>query len=240
MDDYDIFSQMCKHLNDREKINLTAITTTTNCFKYKLVYVDQIDENKIHKLPYYDNFESISINYVYNQFPKNVKKVSIHCFMGCVIYSLVVDIDIPSTVTYLELCPDKEIHTQGSPYTSVPYFVRPINHKIPKSVTHLRFDGYFNQLIKNWILNSVTHLRFGQSFNQSVKDCIPNSVTHLRFGESFNRSLEDCIPNSVTHLSIDGPCFYGRIPSNLRHLEIYRMDKRYRKKIVGNDLRPYK
>src|SRR5688500_14223028 len=104
MNNFDIFSQMCKHLNDREKINLTAITITTNCFKYKLIYVDRIDEIKIRKLPFYDNFESISINYVYQQFPKNVKRVYIHCFMDCVIYSPIVDVIIPITVTHLVLC----------------------------------------------------------------------------------------------------------------------------------------
>lgn len=282
MDNYDIFSQICKHLCDQEKINLTAITTMTNYFKYKLIYVDQIDQRKIYQLPIYDNFESILINYVCNQFPKNIRRVCIRCYNGCIIESSILEFIIPMTVTHLTLRLSMHIpqlHYGPTHFiqllctTKIPnsvtylkfgtsfnqpikknwipnsithlifghYFDQSIKDCIPNSVEYLKFGYSFNQPIKNCIPNSVTHLRFGKSFNQSIKDCMPSSVTHLRFGEKFNQSIKDCIPNSVTHLSFDGRYFFrAPLPSNVTHLEIDRVDKRYHKKIIGEDLIYYK
>ena len=56
---------------------------------------------------------------------------------------------------------------------------------IPKSVTHLIFEEYFNKPVDK-LPQSVTHLTFGHKFNQSVNN-LPQSLTHLIFGEQFNQ-----------------------------------------------------
>src|SRR5687768_8141912 len=101
MDNFDIFSQICIYLNDREKTNLAAITMITNAFKYRLRYIDRIDERKIRNLSFYDNFESILIYYVHERFPKNVRSAYINCYPGCTIFTSSSDFNIPTTITHL-------------------------------------------------------------------------------------------------------------------------------------------
>jgi hypothetical protein len=219
MDNFDIFSQICKHFDDREKISLTAITTIANEFKYKLMYVDQIDEKKIRKLPFYDNFESILISYVHEQFPKNVKRIHARCYADCAIYSSSIDFAIPTTVTHLILTPNFGYIESPMIDNRVKYFVRSLKTKIPNSITHLTFGEYFN--------------------NQPINDCIPNSVTYLKFrGQYFYKPIENCIPNSVIHLSLGyNRCvFKASLPSSVTHLKIGKRNKNNCLRLIGNEI----
>jgi len=105
---YDIFSQICKHLSDKEKIRLTMISIVTNSFKYKLIYVDQIDERQIRNLIFYDNFESVSIMHVHVKFPKNIKKLHIRSDEKGAIRTFDSNFIVPSSVTHLTLSPADE------------------------------------------------------------------------------------------------------------------------------------
>jgi hypothetical protein len=58
-----------------------------------------------------------------------------------------------------------------------------------KGVTHLTFDGGFNQPVERLDLKGVTHLAFGHSFNQPVEAIDLKGVTHLTFGLGFTRSI---------------------------------------------------
>uniref|UniRef100_A0A6C0C7I2 F-box and FNIP repeat-containing protein n=1 Tax=viral metagenome TaxID=1070528 RepID=A0A6C0C7I2_9ZZZZ len=196
MYNYDIFSQICKYLTNKEKINLTAITTATNDFKYKLNYVDQVTHEKICKLSFYDNFESISINGSYEKFPKNVKNIVISCYPACNVYAASPHFSIPIATTHLTLYQFTQEWIQSKTIN-----IESIKRKIPNTITHLTFNG---------------------DFNENIHGCIPNSVTHLRFGEHFNHSIEGCLPVSVTHLSIDNRyyMFASALPSHVTHFEL--------------------
>lgn len=102
-----------------------------------------------------------------------------------------------------------------------------LEHKPPKSITHLYFDWYFNEDIKDFLFTSImtnlTHIIFSTNFNKSIKGCIPNSVTYLHFGDEsiFNQDIEDCIPNAITHLFFG--CQFNKnikacIPNSVTHL----------------------
>uniref|UniRef100_A0A6C0C7F0 F-box and FNIP repeat-containing protein n=1 Tax=viral metagenome TaxID=1070528 RepID=A0A6C0C7F0_9ZZZZ len=219
MYNYDIFSQICKHLKDKEKINLSAATTVTNDFKYRLIYVDQISWKKIHKLSFYDNFESIIIDTCHYRFSKNAKNVTICCYPNCIICTMSPDFEIPATVTHLTLHQDVRYPSPIIiPSGYIQYFAQHLKTKIPGSVTHLTFSGFFNERINDYIPNSVTHLRFGECFNQSLENDIPNSVTHLSFDYDYN--FDTPLPASVTHLKIG-------------------MDGRYILKTYGEELKNY-
>src|SRR5688500_17804373 len=97
---YDIFSQICNHLNNKEKVRFTSISTTINSFKYRLIYTDQINDKRISGLSFYDNFESTLIDRVLTKLPKNVKKLHINCYNDCAIYTLSRHFTIPTTVTH--------------------------------------------------------------------------------------------------------------------------------------------
>jgi hypothetical protein len=212
---FDIFSKICGYLDDTEKINFTMISTITDQFKYKLIYVDKIDEARVAKLSFYDNFECISTNCMYSKRPRNVKRLYINGIDEMVQYHnyypdlwrhFITPTKIQETITHIIFC-DK--------------FDQPINDYIPDSVTHLKFGRSFNCPILNCIPDSVTHLEFGLLFNQPIKDCIPNSLKHLKFGNFFNQSAQRCIPNSVTHLRFGkyyGQSIKNSIPDSVTHL----------------------
>jgi len=230
MYNFDTFSQICVFLNDKEKIYLTTTCTSTNIFKYKIIYTDCVSWQRCHNLPFYDNFESITTENMQVSFPKNIKKILL-CEDGtdkpgrmgrCKLNALGISrwplsfpiaaaerlsVKIPSTVTHLTLCQRFAENIILSIPKSVTHidFCWSCNSPIEKyitlsSVTHLTLQRRFNGLIKDRIPQSVTHLKFGEYFDQSIKGCIPNSVTYLKFGTLFNKSIKNSIPNSVTHL----------------------------------------
>lgn len=101
------------------------------------------------------------------------------------------------------------------------FFNRPINNCIPSSVKHLIFGSTFNRPIENYLPTSITHLTFGFRFNHPIKNNIPTSVTHLVFGECFNQSLME-IPSSVTHLKLTNHIFHDTdLPSFVKEIEFY-------------------
>uniref|UniRef100_A0A6C0CA37 Uncharacterized protein n=1 Tax=viral metagenome TaxID=1070528 RepID=A0A6C0CA37_9ZZZZ len=174
---YDIFSQVCNYLNNKEKIYFAAVSVALNEYKYRLIYTDQIGAAKVYDLPFYDNFESVLINRGVIKFPKNIKTLRINCYANCEIFTQR-NLIIPSTVTHLTLYQDGELPAPNYRYNW--YFVQSLKKEIPNSVTHLTFDGYFNENIKGCIPSSVTHLKFGRYFDlKSNKNDIPSSVTHI-------------------------------------------------------------
>jgi hypothetical protein len=87
-------------------------------------------------LPYFDQFENISLDIMSVTYPASVK----------FIHFLANSLDIPQKVSHL---------TFGS------YFNRPIKNCVPSSVTRLTFGASFNEPINGCIPSSVTHLTFG-------------------------------------------------------------------------------
>jgi len=187
---YDIFSQICNYLNNKDKINLTAISSCTNPFKCMLLFKDRIFEKYIHNLPFYNNFESVRTYCIDEKIPKNCKKLLMICCQDCTHGDVMLSPNLQN-ITHLTL--------RKNTYNSECHIFSRI--KISISVVYLNFVGIFNQCVPK-IPDSVTHLTFGDHFNQSVKGMIPNSVIYLEFGHYFNKSIKESIPNSVTHLTL--------------------------------------
>uniref|UniRef100_A0A6C0C9M5 F-box domain-containing protein n=1 Tax=viral metagenome TaxID=1070528 RepID=A0A6C0C9M5_9ZZZZ len=198
MFNFDIFFQICKYLNNKDKIRLTAISTITDYYKYKLPFGDCVFQKHINRLPFFDNFEYVRCNCVNMRFPKNSKYVFMECNYDCTSDDIVKRIVFPN-ITHLTLCqrPNDQFY-KGRRLSNICYVFSALT--IPNTVTHLYFTGTFNSYLPK-IPDSVTHLKFGDSFNRSTEDVIPNSVTHLRLGESFDY-FHNNIPSSVTHLSV--------------------------------------
>uniref|UniRef100_A0A6C0C859 Uncharacterized protein n=1 Tax=viral metagenome TaxID=1070528 RepID=A0A6C0C859_9ZZZZ len=214
---YDVFSKVCEHLNNKEKIYLTMTCVAMDKFKYKLIYTDVVSYRCVHHLPYYDNFEAIIVDYFEIAFPKNVKKIlsldhkwrSLD-LAGSLIFTADNEkkvVKIPPRVTKLKLCQT---------------LIRSIELSIPKSVAQIDFCWGCNDPLEKYITSSsVTHLTLPVNFNHDITDRIPNSVTHLIFGYYFNKPIKKCLPNSITHLFF-GHCFDQPIkkylPNSVTHL----------------------
>src|SRR5688572_472934 len=100
MHHYDIFSSVCKFLNDIEKINLTATSKVTDRFKNKLLFTDIIIEKKISNLSFYDNFTNVTMDCRHMRIPKNIKELHMECSSECKCDSLVPNLDT-LTITHL-------------------------------------------------------------------------------------------------------------------------------------------
>jgi len=227
----DIILKISQLLSNHQKIYLTMTSTFMNKFKYKFIYREKIDVDKIIKLSYFNNFECVSISDISDEIPKYAKYVYLityimdlthnplplatHLTFGRFFNQSIIG-KIPPSVTYLEF---------GS------CFNRSIKDSIPPSVIHLIFGFDFNQSIKNSIPSSVTHLTFGTSFDRSIKNNIPSSVTHLTFGYCFNQPIECNIPSSVTHIVFGNQFDYplDTIPLSIKEITLR---KNYNKKIT--------
>src|SRR5579872_236302 len=109
-----------------------------------------------------------------------------------------------------------------------------LKYNLPKRITYLTFNKYFNKSIMRYIPFTVTHLTFGNKFNQNIKGCIPNSVTYLTFGNDFNGFIKNAIPDSVTHLTFGAKFnrpIKGNIPNSVTHLTF---GAKFNKPIEGN------
>uniref|UniRef100_A0A6C0C8R0 F-box and FNIP repeat-containing protein n=1 Tax=viral metagenome TaxID=1070528 RepID=A0A6C0C8R0_9ZZZZ len=250
---FDIFSQICKYLNNKDKIGLSAISHATDCFKYRLIYTNRIFEPRIRGLPFYDNFECVNINCTCAKIPKNTKKMHMACFRECDRNPELLSLN---NLTHLVLyktstlssrrCAGQENICYVYQNILIPksvthlkiggHFDQPIN--IPNSVTHLIFGGHFNQSIEKVLPNFITHLTFGEYFNRSIKNIIPNSVTHLTFGYSFNASIKNCIPDSVTHLTLryGFDNFGTRLPASITCLKLENYSNIKHKTLFVKDL----
>jgi hypothetical protein len=195
----DIILNIAEFLSDREKIRLTMTSLCMNELKYIFIYKQKISLDKIFKLSYFNNFESIEIKVKTRSVrPKNTKYI----------HFITHTCDIPHIITHLKFSDDFDSPIQGYIPQSVTHltfgraFDQSIDHSIPKSITHLTFGAVFNQPIKNNIPKSVTHLIFGNNFNQHIKDNIPESVTHLEFGYLFKKTI-NYIPKTVVEIKLD-------------------------------------
>ncbi|AEQ60839.1 FNIP repeat-containing protein [Acanthamoeba polyphaga mimivirus] len=106
---------------------------------------------------------------------------------------------------------------------------------IPKIVTNLEFDVYFNEPLINrrikirnkWVKirkiipSTVKYLDMGYSFNKSIRGALSYGLTTLIFGPEFNQPIDNCIPSTVTYLEFsvyfDQPVV-GYLPPGLTHL----------------------
>uniref|UniRef100_A0A6C0C7T0 Uncharacterized protein n=1 Tax=viral metagenome TaxID=1070528 RepID=A0A6C0C7T0_9ZZZZ len=214
MYNYDIFSKICKYLNNKEKIYLTMMCNVTDKFKHKLIYPDNTEYKRISHLPYYDNFETITDDNPCITFPKNAKKLIFYSkyshfyprtFMDLGMKKETSMIKIPISVTHITLCdmlfkygrliiPKSVTHLKFCPQcTTAKNYIR-------QSITHLTLPMRLDDSIKDCIPGSVTHLKLPRYFNEPIEDLIPSSVIYLKFGDFFNQSVKDNIPKSVTHL----------------------------------------
>jgi len=204
---------------------------STDALKYKFIYLDKINVEKIGKLLYFDNFENIEINHYENAQPNRAKYVhfevidtNISPFVAHVGFcSVSHNIKIPLSVTHLKF-------SYGFNMSNIPHSVTHLttcylNHQttaciLPSvthytytgmgnawlleylpSITHLTSDGYFNHHQNLKISQTITHITFGDAFNESIYDSIPPSVTHLRFGKNFNQSLDN-LPETVMQIEL--------------------------------------
>jgi hypothetical protein len=202
-------------LSNKEKIVLSATSKTMNKLKYKFRYPQYVRIHEIRHLPYFDNFECVSVLDAKDNVPKNAKIV---CYVAY-------DINIPSSVThlyffnYLDNADQLNIPQTVTQLTFGYGFNDTINFEIPTSVTHLSFD----KLIKCHIPLSVTHLDLDYHFNSRIKNInIPQSVTHLSFGRKFNQELKG-IPSTVIEIKLS------------RHYSRYVSDKIIKSKIKIKD-----
>jgi len=218
----DVILQICESLTDREKIRLTMISKMMDTLKYKIIYCEKIDMNKIVDLSYFNSFECVQMYDTYFKhinYPKHVKYIHFkYANIPLVIPQLVTHLTfdsgfnaplknhIPSSVTHLNfgMCFNHPLHGIPISVTHLTFglrFNQPLDG-IPSSITHLTFGWNFNQPLDGKIPPSVTHLTFGACFNKSIKDNIPPSVTHLKFGEHFNQTIDDSIPLSVIEITL--------------------------------------
>jgi len=151
---HDIIFEISKYLTDKEKILLSMTLRTLDKLKYKFIYYEKIDANRIMHLSYFDNFECVEISNPRECVPKNAKYI----------YFETNATDIPYGVTHL---------TFGDS------FDEPIDSIIPLSVTHLSFGSSFDQSIKNNIPSSVTCLTFKDYFNKYMRIDVPRTVINL-------------------------------------------------------------
>ena len=100
----------------------------------------------------------------------------LHSLKNKVYYNDIINLDNKRTILY-ESYQDLWYFDQ---FTNI--MINNFTHKLPKSITYLKFNMTFNQCIKDHIPNTVTHLMFGLQFDQNIEGCIPNSITHLTFG----------------------------------------------------------
>uniref|UniRef100_A0A6C0C6Y6 F-box domain-containing protein n=1 Tax=viral metagenome TaxID=1070528 RepID=A0A6C0C6Y6_9ZZZZ len=226
---FDIFSQICKYLNNKDKINLSAISSVTDRFKCKLMFSDFVLEKQIRRLPFCDNFENLYANCTCDKIPRGVKKLEIECFGMCKEDSQMSFLGGNLTELILYQYSYKPITRECFTYK---------NLRIPKSVTKLITGGRFNQSIENLISDSVTHLALGWDFNQSIKNIIPDSVTHLSIAQYWNHTIQYCIPQSVTHLTLLYGCgsFVSPIPRSIKCLKLETIHGSVHIMLSGKDL----
>jgi len=58
----DNYQNICKYISDRDKIRFTMISKSMSRLKHIFIYSKRIHINKIKHLPYYNNFENITID----------------------------------------------------------------------------------------------------------------------------------------------------------------------------------
>uniref|UniRef100_A0A6C0C7Y0 F-box domain-containing protein n=1 Tax=viral metagenome TaxID=1070528 RepID=A0A6C0C7Y0_9ZZZZ len=189
---FDIFSQICKYLNNKDKINLSAISVVTDRFKYKLIFTRFVLEKQIRRLSFCDNFEYLCADCICDNIPKGAKKLRIECRGMCKINSELTFLGENITDLLLYQCLDRPPERECYVYQ---------NLQIPNSVASLTTGGSFNQSIENLIPNSVTHLTLGWYFDKSIKNNIPNSVTHLTLPYRYDNFVSP-LPKSVKCLKL--------------------------------------
>uniref|UniRef100_A0A6C0CAB6 F-box domain-containing protein n=1 Tax=viral metagenome TaxID=1070528 RepID=A0A6C0CAB6_9ZZZZ len=211
----EIILEISEYLSNVEKINLSMSTKIFDNLRCKYIYRNKVDIAKILTLPYFDNFESVTIH-TYTVLPKRAKNIHF-----CITDTLET---IPLLVTHMVIIFNYPIFSvYMSTLTHLTFddcFNRLITGISSLSITHLTFGNSFNQSIEGHLPSTLTHLIFGNQFNKPIKKAIPHSVTHLCFGNDFDRSIDDCL-KSVTHLifgrNFDQP-IHCRLPFTLTHL----------------------
>jgi hypothetical protein len=92
-----------------------------------------------------------------------------------------------------------------------------ISNVIWPQLTHLEFDGWFNQSI-NSISESLVTLRLGRSFNQPINIKLPH-LENLIFGHDFNQKIDDIYMPKVIYLTFGR--LYAQDISNVKFDTIY-------------------
>src|SRR5688500_8667884 len=87
----DLILLISRYISDREKIYWSMSCKKMDSVKYKMIYREKINVERIIQLTYFDNFENVEAIGSINNRPKHAKYVHL-CIHGT---------DIPSFVTHL-------------------------------------------------------------------------------------------------------------------------------------------
>lgn len=128
---------------------------------------------------------------------------------------------------------------------------------LPKNITHLQFDNYFNKKIKNipvgatrsgvpggatrsGVPSTIKYLKFGYHYNKPLLDeSIPESTIYLDTGSKFNQPIEGFLPNKIKCIKFG--CEFnqlilpGTLPVSLEYLHFI---SQFNKPLVMNSIPP--
>lgn len=245
---HNVRSEIFSYLSDYSKNNILSCNSILYKIKKIIRFTEPVMINdKIYKLNYYDSFTNIFGYGLYKNtlpiYPKDYEsKNKKKSYMR---------------QKYL-MSEWKAYHYRStSHHTSYKKFKNNLNDDIiilPKNITHLTFDDYFNKpILPGHVPYGVVYLKLGHKFNKSlIIDTIPTSVKHLEFsyrfrkeitvgvipnsviylylGMEFNRPLiPNCIPESVIYLifssEFNQPLMIGTIPKNVLRLKLFNFNQ---------------
>lgn len=199
----DIILVICGNLPDRDKLSFISVSKQIHPLRYKTLYTECYDCEKICAVPYFDRFTNIYVTYEHKKLPKSITHLHFDTEER-------ESITIPETVTHLSFCTIFYDNMDGQIPNSVTHlsiansFAEPKHGVVPNSVTHL-YLGYdetdYYEFIYDMIPDSVTHLSFYDFFDKPIDKGIPPTVTHINFGKHFNQLIDGTIPQSVTHIT---------------------------------------
>jgi ferredoxin-fold anticodon binding domain-containing protein len=218
------FSRINKYLYDSlaKYVNLTKCFTMEQLNKNKKFQIrtirisssEELRELLVHPscTKIYDLVFDDVLNYVIEQYPSNIKKITFEKN-----YNQPTD-NLPESVTHVTFGYDYNQPTNNLPasVTHVTFgwsYNKPTNN-LPASVTHVTFGGYYNQPT-NKLPASITHVTFGEKYDQPT-DNLPASVTHVTFGYYYNHPL-DKLPSSVKEVEI-GECWDYNVSTIPEHV----------------------
>lgn len=200
----DIIRQLCRYMNNKQKINLLSLNTVTHSMKMRILFTKQTILDNIIGLSYFDQFTNVFVRNRFERLPENVKIVQFDDNFNDDIHNL----------------------KRSKKVTHVIFgrnFNRPIVGCIPDTVRYLSFGAFFDQPIEGAIPNGVVNLKFGRGFNRPIENGIPQSVKYLTFGKGFTHVNGEAMPRNLINLQLPhywSRCHTLQLPPNLTHLLI--------------------
>lgn len=196
---WDIWGHIIEFI-ERDQDKCKLLMTCKNISNKQSYFHEPIDNNKIMKSRWYDNFTQVVVGNKIDKLPVAITHLYFsHIYVSRLRY---LPDNLPMTITHLIYGSTFKYENRGS-----------ILHKFRAE------DLYFTKIFKNNIPSSVTHLTLNSCILLNKKYCIPKSITHLTLGLfSYVQPIADCVPSSLKELVIIGEC-------DKEYLEINKLNR---------------